>query len=506
VEKNILEMKDITKEFPGIKALNNVSIKVKAGEIHALVGENGAGKSTLMKILSGAYPSKAYSGTIFVDGSEKKFNSTIDSEDCGIEMIYQELSCMLDMNIAENIFIGNYYKKNSGTIDWKKIYKESEDILERVGLKIEIKENMRSLSASEQQLVMIAKAIRKRPRVLVLDEPTSTLTIKETENLMKILLELKKSNISCIYISHRLNEVFEIADRITVLKDGEVQGEIYRENFKYETVVEKMIGRKIENMYPKEDVTIGDEVLRVEDIVVQHPYNKKKNIVDGVTFSVKAGEILGLAGLVGAGRSELVNAVFASYKGKYSRRIYLNGKGITINSPVDALRHGLGLVTEDRKKDGIIAIASIRENISVASLKRLSRRSIIKKNEEIALAEKMKDNLNIKAESINAMVLNLSGGNQQKVVLAKWLSTNPRILFLDEPTRGIDVGAKVEIYKTITKLAAKGMGIVMISSELIELMKMCDRFLVLNKGKISAELSREDVSENAIMMAATGAV
>ena len=501
----VLEMKNITKEFPGVKALSNVNIRVRAGEIHALVGENGAGKSTLMKVLSGAYPCTSYSGQIFIDGEEKKFNSPSDSSGCGVEMIYQEISCMLDMNIGENIFIGSYYKKQNGTVDWKRIYREAEAALAKVGLDVPVRETMRNLSASEQQLVLIAKAIRKKPKVLVLDEPTSTLTLKETDNLLKILLELKKDNISCIYISHRLNEVFDVADKITVLKDGETQGGFDRSEFDYRAVVEKMIGRKIENMYPKETVKIGKEIMRVENVVVQHPYNRQKNIVNGVSFSVREGEILGLSGLVGAGRSELVNAIFGSYKGKYSKTVYMDGKEVRIDSPRTAMQYGIGLVTEDRKKDGIIAMASIKENISIASLKNISRKGLINRSKEKKHSQEMKGSLNIKAGSIDTKVLNLSGGNQQKVVLAKCLSTNPRILILDEPTRGIDVGAKVEIYKTISGLAAKGIGIIMISSELTELIEMCDRFLVMTKGTITAELNRTNVSENAIMMAATGA-
>jgi len=502
----VLEMKDITKEFPGVKALNQVNIRVGTGEIHALVGENGAGKTTLMKILSGAYPCTSYSGKICINGEEKRFSSPADSSDCGVEMIYQEISCMLDLNIAENIFIGSYYKKANGIVDWKRIYAEAEAALVRVGLlDVSVKETMRSLSASEQQLVLIAKAIRKKPKVLVLDEPTSTLTRKETDNLLQIINELKKDNISCIYISHRLNEVFEIADKITVLKDGETQGDFARAEFNSKAVVEKMIGRKIENMYPKETVRIGKEIMRVENVVVQHPYNRQKNIVNGVSFSVREGEILGISGLVGAGRSELVNAIFGSYKGKCSKTIYVDGKTVKIDSPRAAMQYGIGLVTEDRKKDGIIAIASIKDNISIASLKNISKKGLINRSREKKHAWKMKKNLNIKAESIETKVLNLSGGNQQKVVLAKCLSTNPRILILDEPTRGIDVGAKVEIYKTISGLAAKGIGIIMISSELTELIAMCDRFLVMTKGVVTAELDRTNVSENSIMIAATGA-
>jgi len=504
--KNVLEMKNITKKFPGVKALNQVCIDVKEGEILALVGENGAGKSTLMKILSGSYSCNTYSGEILLNGVEMHFMSPLDSEKNGIEMIYQELNCMLDLNIAENIFTGDYPKKKFGNLDWNKIHKETAEILKKVGMDVSSKEIMRNLSASEQQLVMIAKAIRKRPKVLVLDEPTSTLTLKETKNLFNILHELKEENISCIYISHKLNEVFDIAGRIKVLKDGEVQGEIQKEDFEYKIVVEKMIGRKIENMYPKEYAEIGKEILRVEDMVVQHPYNKNINIVDGINISLKSGEILGLAGLVGAGRSELVNAIFGSYKGQYSGKIFVDGIEVKINSPIDAVNLGIGLVTEDRKKDGIVAISSIRENISLASLRAISKNGIVIKNKDKNLATEKKNSLNIKAGSINSTVFNLSGGNQQKVVLGKWLSTDPRILILDEPTRGIDVGAKVEIYRLITQLAAKGMGIIMISSELTELLAMCDRFLVLNKGKIRAELGRDEANENSIMMAATGAV
>jgi D-xylose transport system ATP-binding protein len=501
--KVILEMKHITKEFPGVKALDDVNFELYDREILSLVGENGAGKSTMMKILSGAYSRHEYSGEIILNGTAQYFNNPADSERCGIQMIYQETNAIPDLNIAENIFVGRYPKKKSRSINWKEVYAETEKVLARVGLAINPRELVRNLSTSQQQLVGIAKAIRVNPSILVLDEPTSTLTQNECENLFGILNEFIGQGISCIYISHKLDEVFRISDRVIVIRDGKTAGWFTKGEFERREVVTCMVGREISNMYPKEIVPIGEEVLRVEHIKVQHPYNKLKNIINDISFSLRKGEILGFAGLVGSGRSELVNAVFGVQHPKSSCEVYMEGKRLLIDKPKDALRNGIALATEDRKKNGVVLIGTIKENVSLAILDSISHLGIINRQEEKKRAQLHFDNLQIKAPSLNTRVVSLSGGNQQKVVLAKWLNTDLKILIMDEPTRGIDVGAKVEIYNIMNKLTKEGVGIIMISSELPELIGMCDRFLVLSQGRVSAELLRGEADEVSIMMAAT---
>jgi ABC-type sugar transport system ATPase subunit len=498
----ILEMKHITKVFPGVKALKDVNFELYDREILSLVGENGAGKSTLMKILSGAYGRHEYSGEIVFNGKNQVFNSPADSERCGIQMIYQETNAILDMNIAENIFVGRYPTKN-GSIKWKKLYAGAEEVLAKVGLSINPRELVRKLSTSQQQLVAIAKAIRVNPSILVLDEPTSTLTQSECENLFGILNELLGQGISCIYISHKLDEVFRISDRVIVLRDGKTAGRFNKDEFDRRNIVTCMVGREISNMYPKETTPMGEEILRVEHIQVQHPYNKLKNIIDDVSFSLRKGEILGFAGLVGSGRSELVNAVFGVQHSKSSWDVYVEGKKVKISKPKDAMKSGIALATEDRKKNGVVLVGTIKENVSLASLQSISRFGNINRREEKKRAQRQFDDLQMKAPGLDTRVINLSGGNQQKVVLGKWLNTELKVLILDEPTRGIDVGAKVEIYNIMNRLAKEGVGIIMISSELPELIGMCDRFLVLAQGKISAELQRGEADEVSIMMAAT---
>ncbi|MDR2478129.1 MAG: sugar ABC transporter ATP-binding protein [Treponema sp.] len=496
-------MKHITKEFPGVKALDDVNFDLHEREMLSLVGENGAGKSTLMKILSGAYGRGEYTGDIVLNGEAQTFNNPADSERYGIQMIFQETNAILDLNIAENIFVGRYPKTRMGKIDWKKVYGEAEKVLARVGLAISPRELVRNLSASQQQLVAIAKAIQANPRILVLDEPTSTLTQSECDNLFMILNELITKGISCIYISHKLDEVFKISDRIIVMRDGKTAGSFNKGDFERKDIVTCMVGREITNMYPKQAVPIGGEILRVEHMTVQHPYNPLKNIIEDVSFTLHKGEILGLAGLVGSGRSELVNAIFGVRQPRSSGAIYMEGKKLRIDKPRDALSHGIALATEDRKKNGVILIKSIKENISLASLKRISRFGNIMRREERKRVQAQFDILQIKAPGMDTLVLTLSGGNQQKVVLGKWLNTDLRVLILDEPTRGIDVGAKVEIYHIMNRLAGEGVGIIMISSELPELIGMCDRFLVLAQGKLNAELKRGEADEVKIMMAAT---
>ncbi|KLU58640.1 xylose import ATP-binding protein XylG [Peptococcaceae bacterium CEB3] len=502
--EKILVMQNIKKEFFGVPVLKDVTLKLAAGEILGLVGENGAGKSTLMKILSGAYGCDSYEGEIMVNGVAQRFHSKTDSEHAGIEMIYQEISLHLDLTVAENIYLGCLPQKRRGWVDWKRLYAEADRALALVGLNLNSRSRVRSLSTSQQQLLSIAKALVRNPKILVLDEPTSALTESETRTLLGLLRGLRDRGIASIYISHKLDEVFAIVDRMTVMRDGNIVANYEQGKIDPEKVVEDMVGRKIENMYPKGQAQKGAEVLRVRNLTVPHPLAPQKNIVENVGFSLHQGEVLGLAGLVGAGRSELVNAIFGAIPTRGRAEIYVEGKLTKISRPLDAIQAGLGLVTEDRRKSGFVGTLKVDKNISLASLKRLSAHGFVKRRQERADVKKYADKLRIKLRGLEDSVLALSGGNQQKVVLAKWLMRDVKVLFLDEPTRGIDVGAKVEIYSLINDLAQKGVGIVMISSELPELISVCDRFLVLAKGHIQDEFDRGQASQERIMKAATG--
>ena len=499
----VLRMKSITKRFYAVTALRGVSLDLRRGEVHALVGENGAGKSTLMKILSGSYPFHSYEGEIQIDGQPSRFLATQDAERAGIEMIYQEISLNPELSVAENIFLGKLPRRRlSWFIDWKRTQALAREALAQVGLDVPAGQAVRLLSTSQQQMISIAKALYRRPRILVLDEPTSALTDKETDTLMRIIQGLRNQGISCIYISHKLEEVFNIADRITVLRDGSVISTTPRAQVVAARVVEDMVGRKIEMMYPKVRVPIGVEVLRVEGLTVPSRL-PGRNIVQDLSFSLRAGEILGLGGLVGSGRSEVANAIFGSRR-RSAGRIFLDGRPVELRSPRDAIRYRLGLLTEDRRVSGFVGTMSIRENVSLASFRKIFGRLFIRRGVERQQVESLSGQLNIKTSSIETNVLTLSGGNQQKVVLAKWLMTDVRVLFLDEPTRGIDVGAKVEVYNLMSELARKGVAIVMISSELPELLAMCDRFIVLYGGAIRGRFEREEVTEHNFMSAATG--
>lgn len=499
--KKILEMKGITKCFSGVIALNEVTFEAYAGEILALCGENGAGKSTLMKVLSGSYSNSEYDGEISVEGKVCKFHNTHQSEQAGIAMIYQEISMHLDATVAENLFMGRWHKKGK-LIDWSAMYKEAEQYIQLVGLKVRPQEILRNLSASEQQLISIARALAKHPKILVLDEPTSPLTTTESENLFHILKELKEKGIASILITHKLDEVFQHADRITVLRDGQSVGSYLKSEATPEKVVADMVGRTITSFYPKEQVAIGEVVLDVKDITVPHPYTAHKNIVEQVSFNGRAGEIVGIAGLVGAGRSELVNALFGKIK-KTSGTVWVEGKEVTIKKPIDAIKQGIALVTEDRKADGIVEVLSIRENTTLATLEAIAKGQVLQLKKEAEETKALYDKLNIKAPSIETLVQQLSGGNQQKVVLSKWLMRHPKILILDEPTRGIDVGAKYEIYKIMIDLAKKGVCIIMISSELSELLAMSDRIIVLASGRVGGELVAEGCTQEMVMEIAT---
>ena len=499
----ILEMKDISKSFPGVQALADVNIDLHRGEILAICGENGAGKSTLMNILSGSYGHGDFSGEIWVDGHPVKFQSTSDAKKVGIEMIYQEISLHLDLSVAENLQLGTLPRTRFGFIDWPRIRGEAREALAMVGLNVDVTTTVRRLSTSQQQLLTIARALIRNPKILVLDEPTSALTGSETQNLLSLIQRLKVRAISCIYISHKLEEVLQIADRVVVLRDGRLISTTERQACNRNQIVEDMVGRKIENLFPKEVVEIGDEVLRVEGLSVPHRYASRKKILDDISFSVRRGEILGVAGLVGSGRSELLGAIFSERTEGVTGRIYVEGQAVEFASPRDAKHGGLGFVTEDRKKSGLVWTMDIAKNISLASMKQILRGGLINYRKERALAESFTRKLSIRTPSISTNVMKLSGGNQQKVVLSRWLTVQPKVLLLDEPTRGIDVGAKVDIYRLMTELAKQGVAILLVTSEMPELIAMSDRLIVLSSGKIQAEFAGGHVTQEEIMAVIT---
>ena len=492
----ILEMQDITKQFPGVLALDDVSFSINPGEVFSIIGSNGAGKSTLMKVLSGAYPTGSYTGKIFICGKEVKFQTPADAEGAGIAMIYQEISLMLDMSIAENIFMGNLPKKKGGIVDTKKMYQQAADLLKQVGLGLNPKAMVRTLSTSQQQMLSIAKAMAQKPSILVLDEPTSTLTETEVKYLFASIEKLKCTGVSCIYISHKLDEVFALSDHIMVMRDGKVQGVIEKKEVDPNKIISMMIGQQYTAFKrTKSNIDELTNVFEIRNYCVRHPYVPGTNILNNINFSVKKGEILGLIGLVGSGRSELVTSIFG-YKNKAcAGEVLIDGKKVAINNPLDAKKYGLGLLTEDRKINGFVGLMDVKENITLPNLKMVSKGGVINKSDERRQAQQYKDSLSIKANSIHTNLMTLSGGNQQKVVLGKWLMSQPKVLFLDEPTRGIDVGAKYEIYKLIENLAYEGMSVLLISSEWEELMNLCDRFVVLAKGNAVADLKRDEIDE-----------
>ncbi len=503
--KHILEMKNITKEFPGVKALNDVSFKVEEGEIHCLVGENGAGKSTLMKVLSGVYPHGAYKGDILLNGEVQKYSNVRDSEKAGIAIIYQELALIPEMTVYENIFLGHEIKKGA-TIDWNETIVRASKMLERVKLEVNPATLVKNLGVGKQQLIEIAKALSKNVKLLILDEPTSALNENDSENLLLLLKELKAQGITSIMISHKLKEVISIADTVTILRDGETicsldgkKGEI-KEN----VIIKNMVGREIDNIYPKRDFKPSEEkVLELENWC-GYDHTQGREILKDISLHVKKGEIVGIAGLMGAGRTELAQSIFGNPKGyKLKGNLIIKGEKTNFKQTSEAIKAGMAYVTEDRKGNGLILIQDIKQNISLANLKAISKNGRINENEEINIANDYKDDLNIKAPSIAQLVGNLSGGNQQKVSLGKWLFVKPEILILDEPTRGIDVGAKYEIYTIMNELIEKGMSIIMISSELPEILGMSDRIYVVAEGKITGELPIKEATQERIMAMAT---
>lgn len=499
-----LEMRNITKVFPGVKALDQVTFQVKKGQVHALCGENGAGKSTLMKVLSGLYPTGTYEGHILIDGVEKSFESIKDAEHAGIAIIYQELALVKDLSIGENLFLGNERSKY-GIVQWNQVYRETEKWLSEVGLKgIKADQITGTLGIGQQQLVEIAKALSKNAKILILDEPTAALTEQEVAILLNILREFKKRGVTCIYISHKLNEVFDICDTITILRDGQTITTQPAEDLNEDKVISYMVGRELKERFPYVSSNPGAVALSVKNYSLWSKDLTHRKVIDNASFEVRKGEILGISGLMGAGRTELMMGLFGAYSGVSKGKISVDGKIVKIKNPQDAIREGLGLVSEDRKKFGLVLNMDIRKNTSIASLKAVSNWGIINENKEIQSAKTYLQSLKIKANSVESIVGTLSGGNQQKVVLSKWLMTKPKVLILDEPTRGIDVGAKYEIYSIINELVRQGVAVIMISSELPEVLGMSHRILVLSEGKITAELKHEEATQEKIMYAATG--
>lgn len=483
----ILEVENISKSFPGVKALDSVSFKIKKGEVHALVGENGAGKSTLMKILNGNY--RKDQGVIKIDGKEVDIQNPNDAKANGISIIFQELNLVSLLSIAENIYIGRLPKKH-GLVDWKKLYNDTKEALSRVGYDIDPKTKIGTLSVAQRQMIEIARALSyPSTKILLMDEPTATLTTKETDILFDVVRSLKKQGISVIFISHKLEELFEICDTLTVIRDGQVIETMPIEGLTKDDVTTKMIGREITNIYPKRENVVSDEVvLKVEGL-------SHKNVYKNISFELKKGEVLGLAGLVGAGRTEIARGIFGiDYRD--GGDIYVNGEKVKVNNPADAIKHGICYLSEDRKAEGLMGNMSVMLNISAANVEKLLTNGIISKKKEEEISQELVEALKVKTPNLEQIVFNLSGGNMQKVVLAKWLNTNVDIFIFDEPTRGIDVGAKYEIYQLINKLVEQGKSVIMISSELPEVMGMSDRVLVIRRGEISASLDIDTMTPN----------
>ncbi|WP_223593660.1 multiple monosaccharide ABC transporter ATP-binding protein [Neobacillus bataviensis] len=497
----ILEMRNITKEFPGVKALNTVNLQVKEGEIHALCGENGAGKSTLMKVLSGVYPHGTYDGEILYSGDVCKFKDIKDSENLGIVIIHQELALIPQLSIAENIFLGNE-QANRGVINWNETTLKTRDLLNKVGLIENPNTLITDIGVGKQQLVEIAKALSKEVKLLILDEPTAALNEDDSENLLNLLLEFKKQGMTSIIISHKLNEISRVADSITIIRDGRSIEtlEVKNGNVSEDRIIKGMVGRDLTNRYPERITNIGHVIFEVKNWDVYHPMHSERKVIDGVNFNIKKGEIVGIAGVMGSGRTELAMSIFGkSYGKKISGDLYKDGKEIQLKDISEAINHGLAYVTEDRKHYGLILIDDIKSNISLANLKKISKNTIVNENREVLDAEMFREKMNIKSPSILQKTGNLSGGNQQKVVLSKWIYSEPDILILDEPTRGIDVGAKYEIYTIINQLANEGKGILIISSELPELLGMCDRIYVMSEGRITGEVTKTEATQENIM-------
>lgn len=495
MDKTILRLENITKTFPGTLALDKVSFDLNIGEVHALVGENGAGKSTLIKIISGIH--QPDSGEIYLNGKLVNLKNTFFAQQHGIAAIYQEPTIFPDLSIAENVFMGHQEcSQITRRINWKKMYKDTEKLLESLGVNLNPRTKVRNLSAAEQQLVEIVKALSLNSQILIMDEPTSALTLNEVKDLFGIIKRLKSSGTSIIFISHRIEDIFEIADRVTVLRDGHYIGTNNISTVTVDELIRMMVGRTLSDMFPKRFVERGEPILKVEAL------NKERQFYD-VTFELHKGEILGFSGLIGAGRSELARAIFG-LESPDSGKIFVNGEQVHVRNTRIAMKNGVVYLPEDRQHQGLILLMSITNNITLPILNQFTKMGLVDTGKETRVAKKYADMLDVRASGLWKNVLELSGGNQQKVVLAKWLATNPRILILDEPTRGIDVGAKASVHRFMSELVSQGIGIMMISSELPEILGMSDRIIVMCEGRITAEFTRKEVSQDKILSAAVG--
>ncbi len=502
----ILQMKNITKEFPGVKALSEVGFDVLRGEVHALIGENGAGKSTLIKIISGVYPYGSYKGQILIDGKEAKFNTIQEVEKAGIACIHQELNIVPEMSVAENIFL-NEKPTRFGMIDFDELYKQTLDALQLVGMnkangpQISPDEKVKNLGTGQRQMVEIAKALQKNAKLLILDEPTASLTDVEVETLLGLLKDLREQGVTSIYISHKLDEVIEIADRITVLRDGQTINTCATSATNMDEMIRMMVGRELNNIYPREPHQRGEVGFELRNYSVPHPDIPGKKLLNNINLKAYKGEILGICGLMGAGRTELFTAAYGAFREKGEGQIFINDKEVKISSPMDALSEGFVIISEDRKKLGLNLLMDIKQNITLASLKKFSKAGFVDNDNEVKTAKSYMDSMRIVAPNIDTQVRTLSGGNQQKVVIAKAMAVEPKVIVLDEPTRGIDVGAKYEIYKLMNQLVDAGATIIMISSEMEEIIGMSDRVLTIASGQITGEFDEKDLSQEKLMQA-----
>jgi putative multiple sugar transport system ATP-binding protein len=499
---NILEMRNITKEFPGVKALDQVNLQVKKGQIHALVGENGAGKSTLMNVLSGIYPIGSYTGDIVYEGKVCEHKNIKDSEALGIVIIHQELALSPYMSIAENIFLGNE-QESKGVINWHATNDKAKELMKQVGLNLSHNALIKDIGVGHQQLVEIAKALSKDVKLLILDEPTAALNDEDSDNLLELLMELnREQGITCIIISHKLNEVTKISDEITVIRDGMTIETLIKgtDEITEDRIIKGMVGREMEDRYPSRDKNIGDVCFEVKDWKVYDPLDEERVRLHDINFNARKGEIVGIAGLMGAGRTELAMSLFGKAYGKHiTGQIIKDGKPLELHSVSEAIDNGLAYLTEDRKTAGLILIDDIKRNITISNLHAISDNGVVNMNKEIHVADDYRKKLRIKTPSIHQKTGNLSGGNQQKVCVAKWLFSEPDVLFLDEPTRGIDVGAKYEIYTIINQLATDGKCVIVISSEMPELLGICDRIYIMNEGEMIGEMDIEEANQESIM-------
>jgi len=500
----ILEIENLTKEFPGVRALENVSLKVKKGEIHAVCGENGAGKSTLMSVISGVYPKGSYEGKVVLRGHETNYHSVKDSEKEGLAIIHQELALSPYLPIYENIFLGHMETK-FGIINWNKYITESKSYLDKVGLNEAPETIVSKLGVGKQQLVEIARALSKKAELLILDEPTSSLNDDESEKLLNLILEFKNQGITLVMISHKLNEVLKVADTVTVLRDGKSirTYDVKKDNLNEEMIIKDMVGRDLTHRFPERISAFGETVLEVKNWNVYHPDYHDIKVIDNVSFYLRKGEVLAFCGPMGAGRTELMMSIFGkSYGSKTEGELWIKGKHVVLNSSGAAIRAGLGYISEDRKSEGLVLIQDVKTNIAHASLNKISKFGIVNNQQEIKEAERYRKELNIRTPSVDQIVRNLSGGNQQKVAVSKSLLANPDIFIIDEPTRGIDIGAKTEIYGILNSMIAAGKSIIMVSSELPEALGMADRFYIMNEGRIKGMLTKEEASQERIMQMA----